>query len=223
MGAMASTEPLTGYPSRSDAEILSLARAFHRSVRTRRTVREFSERPVPRAVIERCLEAAGTAPSGANQQPWHFVVVSDAGIKRRIRAAAEREERAFYQQRAPEAWLDALAPLGTSAEKPFLETAPLLIAIFVQPYRVGEDGERHKHYYATESVGIATGILITALHQSGLACLTHTPSPMGFLNAILGRPAHERPFVLLVVGHPAPGARVPSIGRKKLDEIATFL
>jgi nitroreductase len=166
-------------------------------------------------VIEHCIAAAGTAPSGANQQPWHFVAVSDADVKRRIRLAAEAEEREFYERRAPEEWLEALRPIGTDWQKPFLETAPWLIAIFVQKWGRAADGRKVKHYYPTESVGIATGILITALHTAGLATLTHTPSPMGFLNEILGRPADsERPFLLLVTGHPAAGARVPAIDRK---------
>jgi nitroreductase len=189
----------------------------------RRTVREFSARPIPPGVIERCLQAASTAPSGANLQPWHFVVVTDPGVKSRIRAAAEAEEREFYEHRATPEWLDALAALGTDANKPFLETAPALIAIFGESYGVGPDGTRTKHYYVTESVGIATGLLIAAVHHAGLVSLTHTPSPMGFLNAILGRPAHERPFLLLVVGYPAEDARVPVISRKPLEKIATFL
>jgi len=223
MGRMPTTEPLTGYLPRSDDDILARARDFYRRVRARRSVREYAGRPVPRAVIEACLLAAGTAPSGANLQPWHFVVVTDPARKRRIRAAAEAEERAFYRERAPQAWLEALAPLGTDWHKPFLETAPVLIAVFVQPYAELPDGGKRKHYYATESVGIATGMLVTALHEAGLVCLTHTPSPMGFLGEILGRPPHERPFVLLVVGHPAADARVPAIGKKPLSEIATFV
>jgi len=223
MGRMPSTEPLTGYVPRSDDDILQRARAFYERVRMRRTVRAFSDRPVPRAVVEACLLAAGTAPSGANLQPWHFVVVDDPATRRHIREAAEAEERAFYQERAPDDWLAALAPLGTTADKPFLETAPVLIAVFVQPYTLRPDGTKRKHYYATESVGIATGLLVTALHEAGLVCLTHTPSPMGFLCEILGRPGFERPFVLLVAGHPAENARVPRITRKPLSEIASFL
>lgn len=198
------------------------ARAFHDSLRRRRTVRDFSDRPVPREVIEPCLAAAGTAPSGANLQPWHFVAVSDSDTKRRIRAAAEEEERDFYQHRAPQEWLDALAPLGTDAEKPFLERAPWLIAIFSQLHGVLPDGRKVKHYYAIESVGIATGLLIAAVHQAGLVSLTHTPSPMGFLNDILGRPANEKPFLLLVVGYPEADAVVPDITRKPLDDIASW-
>jgi len=198
------------------------AREFADEVARRRTVREFDRRPVPREVIEEALRAAGTAPSGANLQPWHFVVVTDPEVKRRIRTAAEDEEREFYGHRAPEEWLAALAPFGTDEHKPFLETAGCLIAVFVQPFRVAEDGSRVKHYYAVESVGLATGILITALHRAGLATLTHTPSPMGFLGEILGRPAHERAFVLLVAGYPAEGTVVPDIRRKSLDEYVTW-
>ncbi len=198
-------------------------RAVLEEMRRRRTVRDFASTPVPRAAIETCLLAAGTAPNGANRQPWHFVVVTDAARKRQIREAAEREEREFYETRAPAEWLEALAPLGTGPEKPFLEAAPVLIAVFAQSYAVLPDGGRAKNYYVTESVGIATGLLISALHRCGLATLTHTPSPMGFLNRLLGRPANERPFLLLVVGHAAPDARVPVIAKKRLEEIATFL
>jgi nitroreductase len=188
----------------------------------RRTIREFSDRPVPRELIETCLRTAGTAPSGANLQPWHFVAVNDLAIKREIRAAAEIEEKEFYEHRAPKAWLEALAPLGTDSRKPFLEIAPWLIAVFAQPFRILQDGTRSPTYYAIESVGIATGLLVAAIHTCGLACLTHTPSPMKFLNRILERPSHEKPFVLLVVGHAAEDARVPDITRRSLAEIATF-
>jgi nitroreductase len=191
-------------------------------VRRRRTVRDFSAEPVDRRLIESCLLAAGTAPSGANLQPWHFCVIGDPAVKRQIRAAAEIEEREFYGGRAPQAWLDALAPLGTDANKPFLETAPWLIVIFARGSEPQADGSLAKTYYATESVGIATGILITALHHAGLATLTHTPSPMKFLNTILGRPREERPFVLLVTGYPAAGAMVPVISKKSLPQIASF-
>ena len=214
--------PLTGYPEVSAAEMERRAAEFLAKARRRRTVRDFSERPVPRAVIEDCLCAAGAAPSGANLQPWHFVAVSDAALKGRIRAAAEKEEREFYEHRAPQEWLDALAPLGTDANKPFLETAPWLVAIFAETWGRSADGQRSKRYYVQESVGIATGMLIAALHHCGLATLTHTPSPMRFLNQLLGRPANERPFLLLVVGHPAENARVPSLTKKPLEEIATF-
>ena len=199
------------------------AAAFREQMRRRRTVRYFSDRAVAREIIEDCLLVAGSAPSGANLQPWHFVVISDPAVKRRIRDGAEKEEHEFYTTRAPQEWLDALAPLGTDAHKPFLETAPYLIAIFAQTYGLLPDGRKVKNYYVQESVGIATGMLITALHHAGLAALTHTPSPMGFLNEILGRPAHEKPFLLLVVGYPAADATVPDIGKKSLDEIATFV
>jgi nitroreductase len=215
---------LQGYEEVPDVEMVERADRLLAEMRRRRTVREFSDRAVPREVIERCLLAAGTAPSGANRQPWHFVVVGRERpeLRRRIREAAEEEERRFYRERAPEEWLEALAPLGTDENKPFLEEAPWLIVVFAQSWRPGPDGERSKNYYVTESVGIATGMLITALNRVGLATLTHTPSPMGFLNQVLGRPDHERPFLVLVVGHPAPDARVPDIGKKALDEIATF-
>ena len=214
--------PLASYAEYPPAEMERRATGFRVEVTRRRTVREYSDRPVPRSVIEECLRAAGTAPSGANHQPWHFVVVSDPEVKARIRVAAEDEERAFYNGGAPQEWLDALAALGTDEHKPFLETAPYLIAIFAERYMLGPEGGKVKNYYVQESVGIATGILITALHHAGLATLTHTPSPMSFLNEILGRPANERPFLLLVTGYPADDARVPEITRKPLDVIATF-
>ncbi len=203
-------------------EMLRRAQAFCEELQRRRTVRDFAERPVPRELIEQCLRAAGSAPSGAHRQPWHFVVVADPELKGRIRAAAESEEREFYEQRAPAEWLEALAPLGTDWHKPFLETAPYLIAVFVQTSGRLSDGRRVKHYYALESVGLATGLLIAALHHCGLASLTHTPSPMGFLNSLLDRPSNERPFLLLVVGYPAEGATVPDLQRKSLEEIATW-
>jgi iodotyrosine deiodinase len=215
--------PLAGYREYPAEEMEARAAEFRAQMQRRRTVRAFADRPVPRTVIEQCLVAAGTAPNGANLQPWHFVVVSDPEVKRRIREAAEAEEREFYARRAPREWLDALAHLGTDEHKPFLETAPYLIAIFAQSYGVLPDGRRVKNYYVTESVGIATGILITGLHHAGLATLTHTPSPMGFLGGVLGRPANERPFLLLVVGYPAAGAAVPAITKKPLEQIATFL
>jgi nitroreductase len=195
---------------------------FYRDIKRRRTVRDFADRPVPRELIEHAIRAAGTAPNGANQQPWHFVVVSNPDLKRQIRLAAEAEERAFYGGRAPDEWLEALAPLGTDAQKPFLEQAPYLIVIFAQAYGL-RDGRKVKHYYVQESVGIATGFLIAALHHAGLATLTHTPNPMGFLSEILGRPANERAFLILVVGYPAPDATVPGIDKKLLEEISSFL
>jgi nitroreductase len=205
----------------SEDDMLRRAEEFRDLMRSRRSVRDFSPRPVPREVIEACIAAAGTAPSGANQQPWHFAAVSDPDVKRRI---AEAEEREFYERRAPQEWLEALQPIGTDWRKPFLENAPWLIAILVRRWGRAADGSKVKHYYPTESVGIATGLLITALHTAGLATLTHTPSPMGFLNEILARPAEdERPFLLLVVGHPAEGARVPAIERKPLESIASWV
>ena len=216
--------PLSGYREYPVDEMAQRARDFHADLRRRRTVRDFSRRPVPREIIDACLEAATTAPSGANLQPWHFVVVGDAATKKRIRVAAEEEERHFYHHRAPRAWLGALAPLGTDEHKPFLEYAPWLIAIFVQKYGRLEDGRKVKHYYPVESVGLATGMLITALHMAGLATLTHTPNPMKFLNEILGRPKDaERPFLLLVVGYPEEGAKVPDIGRKPLGEVVSYV
>ena len=205
------------------AEMRRRAADFYALMKRRRSVRDFSDRPVPRDIIETCLLAAGTAPNGANLQPWHFVVVSDPAVKRQIQEAAEAEEREFYARRASDEWLAALAPLGTDANKPFLETAPYLIAIFAQSYGIGPSGAKIKHYYVQESVGIATGMLITALHQAGLATLTHTPSPMHFLNGILGRPGNERPFLLLVVGYPQINAEVPVITKKALDKFATFI
>ncbi len=215
--------PLPAYQRYSVEEMKRRAAEFYSDIRRRRSVREFSDQPVPREVIEDCLRAAGTAPNGANMQPWHFAVVSDEAIKRKIRVEAEREEYEFYHHRAPQEWLDALAPLGTNEDKPFLEAAPYLVVIFAQSYGVLPDGRKVKHYYAQESVGIATGILITAIHHAGLASLTHTPSPMGFLNDLLGRPTHERPFLILVVGYAAESARVPMITKKRLEEIATFV
>ena len=205
------------------SEMIERARAFNTEIQRRRTVREFSDRPVPREIIEHCLLAAGSAPSGAALQPWHFVVISDPEVKARIRLEAEKEEREFYNGRAPQEWLDALAPLGTDEHKEFLDIAPYLIAIFEKTHSTLDDGRRVKNYYVGQSTGIACGMLITALHASGLATLTHTPSPMGFLNQILGRPKGERPFLLLVAGYPADGVKVPDIKRKALDKIATFL
>ncbi|MDX2203709.1 MAG: nitroreductase family protein [Hyphomicrobiaceae bacterium] len=201
------------------------AQAFHALVRRRHTLREFSPRPVPRDIIETCLRAAGTAPNGANLQPWHFAVIGSAPLKHRIRIEAEAEERAFYAGRAGQEWLEALKPLGTDPAKPFLEVAPWLIAIFGARRSAGPDGVLRKSYYVPESVGIATGILITALHAAGLATLTHTPSPMGFLNEICGRPETEKPYILLVAGYPAEGATVPAhaLAKRPLEDIATFL
>jgi iodotyrosine deiodinase len=214
---------LSGFPHFPAGQMLARATDFRDELARRRSIRDFSETPVDQAVIEACLQAAGTAPSGANLQPWQFVAVSDPDLKASIRVAAEEEEREFYERRAPDEWLQALEPLGTDANKPFLESAPWLIGIFVQRWGTDEEGGNRKNYYAQESVGIATGLLITALHHAGLACLTHTPSPMGFLNELMRRPDSERPFLLLVVGHPVSTATVPDIERKPLEQIATFL
>jgi iodotyrosine deiodinase len=214
--------PLDGYRRLSKARMGARARTFANLLQRRRSVRFFSPDPVPREIIEACLRAAGSAPSGANQQPWQFVAVGDPALKQRIRAGAEAEEREFYRRRAPREWLAALAPLGTGADKPFLEIAPWVIAIFYKAYELDAQGRKRKVYYPLDSTGIATGMLIAALHVAGLATLTHTPSPMAFLNEMLGRPANERPFLLLVVGHPAPDATVPDIARKPLSAIASF-
>jgi iodotyrosine deiodinase len=210
------------FHERPEEEMLARGAEFRALMARRRTVRDFSDRPVPRQLIEDCVMTAASAPSGANQQPWTFVCISDPVVKRRIRLAAEDEERAFYDGRASAEWLEALAPLGTGAEKPFLETAPWLIAIFGQRYGLGADGKRIKHYYVPESVGIACGLLIASLHNAGLATLTHTPSPMGFLNEICARPEHEKPLILLVAGYPAEGAVVPDIRRKGADEVIVW-
>ncbi len=211
------------FEERSVDEMRARVQAFYASMAQRRTVRDFADRPVPRDIIETCIQTAATAPNGANLQPWHFVAVADSAVKRQIRLAAEEEERDFYERRAPDDWLEALAPLGTDAHKPFLETAPYLIVVMAQSYGVGSQGERIKHYYVQESVGIATGMLISAVHQAGLVSLTHTPSPMKFLNEILGRPSNERPFLILVVGYPAEGATVPDISKKPLSDIMTLI
>ena len=214
--------PLETYQEYPQPEMVERATTFYQEIRRRRTVRDFSDRPVPREVIDQCILAAGTAPNGANLQPWHFAVVGDPAIKSEIRAAAEKEEQEFYDGRAPQEWLDALSHLGTDMHKPFLETAPYLIVVFSKAHDVREDGSKVKHYYVSESVGIATGFLIAGLHHAGMATLTHTPSPMKFLNKILGRPSNERPFVLLVVGYPADGAKVPTIEKKALNQTTTY-
>jgi nitroreductase len=217
--------PLENYDDVSAQDMQARAQAVLNMLRTRRTIRDFSEKPIPRSVIETCIKAAGTAPSGANHQPWHFVAISNAEVKRKIRIAAEAEEAEFYGGRASEEWLDALAPLGTDASKPFLETAPWLIAVFAQRRGGEKTGQDKKNYYVTESVGLATGMLITALHSAGLGTLTHTPAPMGFLRDICQRPSNEKPFVLMVVGYPAEAAKVPThaLIKKDLNEISTFL
>lgn len=214
-------EPLSTYREYPSAEMQARSRAFAADLARRRTVRQFSDRPVPQSVIEACLDAANTAPSGAHLQPWHFVVVSDSGLKGRIREAAEAAEQEFYAH-APQEWLDALAPLGTDAHKPYLETAPYLIAVFAERYGLTPDDRRRTHYYVMESVGIATGLLLAALHHAGLASLTHTPNPMGFLGEVLERPPNERAVMLVVTGYPAPEAVVPKLRRKPLEAIATF-
>jgi nitroreductase len=217
--------PLPHYVEIPVEDMRRRAQDFHAGTSTRHTVREFSPRPVPRDIIEQCLLAAGTAPSGANHQPWHFCVISDPALKRLVREGAEAEERAFYAGRAGQEWLEALRPLGTDANKAFLETAPYLIAIFGARKSRGADGKLRKNYYVPESVGIATGFLIAALHRAGLVTLTHTPAPMGFLNDICGRSENDKPYILLVTGYPASGATIPAyaLHKKPLGEIATFL
>jgi iodotyrosine deiodinase len=200
----------------------ALAGSHLEKMATRRSIRDFSPEPVPMELIEDALRVAGTAPSGANQQPWTFVVITDSQVKAQIREAAEHEERLLYAERASKEYLAAIEPIGTNAVKPHITDAPVLIAVFEQAWR-WENGEKHKHYYVRESVGIAVGFLITALHLSGLATLTHAPSPMGFLREILDRPENERPFLLLPVGYPAEGARVPDLEKKSLGDFAVFI
>jgi iodotyrosine deiodinase len=216
-------QPLTSYIEYPLENMRQRSEAFLEEMQRRRTVRQFSDRAIPREIIENCLLTAGTAPNGANLQPWHFVVVSNPDTKHQIRIAAEEEEADFYNRRAPQEWLEALAPLGTDQHKPFLDTAPYLIVIFGKKHSEFPDGRRVKNYYVNESVGIATGFLIAAIHNAGLVSLTHTPSPMGFLNEILNIPSDSKPFLVLVVGYPAENAEVPMISKKSLDEIATFI
>ena len=215
-------QPLTSFQEYAPAEMLARATAFRQMMQRRRSIRMFSDRAVDRTIIAEAIQAAGTAPSGANQQPWHFCAISNPDMKRRIRIAAEQEEAKFYGGRAPQEWLDALAPLGTDASKPFLDIAPWLIVCFAQSWQVAEDGSKGKNYYVSESTGIAVGMLITAIHNAGLVTLTHTPSPMGFLGEICGRGDNERAFLLLPVGYPADDCEVPIITKKPLDQIATF-
>ncbi len=217
--------PLTDFVEHPPEEMRARARAFYDEIKRRHTLREFSDRAVAREVIEDCLRAAGTAPSGANHQPWHFTVIGDGAAKKKVRLAAEDEERTFYAEKASEEWLAALAPLGTDEVKPYLDTAPWLIAIFGQKRGGLNPGDNVKNYYVTESVGIATGFLIAALHHAGLATLTHTPAPMNFLNEICGRPKSEKPFLLLVVGYPAKGAKIPKHAtiKKPLEQITSWL
>ena len=215
--------PLTEYLEYSEAEMQKRTVTFYENIKRRRSIRQFSDRQVSREIIENCIRAAAYAPSGANMQPWYFVAAGNPEIKREIREAAEKEEINFYKKRAPEKWLNALKPLGTNIHKPFLETAPYLIVIFAQRYHMLPDGNIEKHYYVNESVGIATGILITAIHNAGLVSLTYTPSPMGFLNKILDRPSSEKAFLILVVGYPDENATVPEIKKKSLQEICEFV
>jgi nitroreductase len=214
--------PLPYYSNYTDETILNKSVSFNHMIQQRRTVRDFSNKNVDQTVIENCILAAGSAPSGAHMQPWHFVAINNKAIQKKIRQAAETEEKEFYQHRASEEWLKALEPLGTDTNKPFLEEAPWLIAVFAKRYGINQDGQRFKHYYTPESVGISCGMLITALHNSGLATLTHTPSPMGFLKTILKRPENERPYLLIVCGHPAIDAKVPNLKRNTLKDTATF-
>jgi len=214
--------PYEDYVERSPEEMLKRARKFRKDFLRRRSIRNFSKRDVPLEIIKDCLRTANNAPSGANRQPWYFVVVSHPPLKRKIREEAEKEEREFYDKRAPKEWLDALAPLGTDANKPFLEQAPYLIVVFSQRYGIDEHGKKIRHFFVGESVGIATGVLITALHNAGLATLTHTPNPMAFLNHILCRPTYERPFLILATGYPAEDAKVPKLKKKGLEAVCTF-
>ncbi len=206
----------------SRSELARRAKEFLQAMETRRSVREFSSESVPRELIEVAVQTASTAPSGANRQPWKFVVVGNPELKRKIRVAAEAEEKASYEQRMPDEWLEALAPLATDWKKPFLETAPWLVVAFAEAYGVLDDGSKQKNYYVQESVGIACGLFIAALHQMGLATLTHTPSPMGFLSEVLNRPKNERPYILFPVGYPAEGAKVPVIEKKSLEQVAVW-
>ena len=215
--------PLKNYVKLETDKMLSLSTEFYSSINKRRSVRDFSEEPPPIEIIENCIKSAGTAPSGANMQPWTFVLVKDKEVKRKIRVAAENEEKEFYTNRAPEEWIEALSPLGTNQSKPFLETAPFLIVIFEKKYSINNQNKKIKHYYTKESVGIAAGILITALHNCGLVSLTHTPSPMNFLNKLLTRPDSEKPYLILVVGYPAKNVIVPNIQRKPLKDIMVIL
>ena len=209
------------FESLAPEQMSQAALEFYNQLKKRRSVRDFSPEPIPFDVLQNCVLAAGTAPNGANLQPWHFAIIQSPDVKAKIRAAAEEEERAFYNGRAPEEWLEALAPLGTNADKPFLEEAPALIAIFRKAKALDKNGVEKKTYYPVESTGIATGILITALHNAGLATLTHTPSPMGFLNELLDRPSSEKPFLLLVAGYPKEDCEVPHISKKPFEAISS--
>ncbi len=217
--------PLPHRADYSDVEMLERAETFYLLMKQRHTVRDFSTKPVPRAIIKKAILTAGTAPNGANMQPWHFAVLGEGPFRGTICEEAEKEEREFYAGRAGKAWLNALKPLGTNPEKPFLKSAPWLIVVFAERYGIGPGGEKIKNYYVPESVGIACGILVTALHNAGLATLTHTPSPMGFLNEICGRPENEKPMMIIVVGHPSDDATIPAeaLHKKSLDQVASFL
>ena len=215
--------PLEGYLEFSLDEMKERSKKFLSEMKKRRSIREFSQRSFPRKIIENCLLSASSAPSGVNRQPWQFVVVSDSTVKKEIRREAEKREQEFYQNLSTKKWVKELEPLGTDASKPFLEEAPYLIAVFAQRYIWSENGEKHMNYYVPESVGIATGMLITAIHNAGLACLTYTPPKIGFINQILHRPSNERPFMILVVGFPAKNVLVPKITRKNLSEIVQFI
>lgn len=217
--------PLPDRADYSDAEMMEKSAAFLAHMQRRHTVRDFTDQPVARAVIETCIKTAGSAPSGANHQPWHFVAIANPALKQQIRAEAEEEEKRFYAGGAGDEWIKALEPIGTDADKPHLTTAPWLIVVFAQRWGEFEDGTRYKNYYVPESVNIATGFLLAALHTAGLCTLTHTPNPMKFLNAALGRPASEKPTMIIAVGHPSAEATVPSVAKlkKPLDEIATVL
>lgn len=215
-------EKLNDFPSFELSEMIQRSKEYFDFMNKRRTVRTYSPQKVPIALIENAIKTAGTAPSGANMQPWHFAIVIDSDIKRQIRIEAEKEEKEFYNTRAPKEWLDALRQFGTDEKKPFLETVPYLIVVFEKKHEVLADGNKIKHYYTKESVGIATGMLISALHNAGVATLTHTPSPMNFLSKILKRPDNEKPYLIVVAGFPDENTKVPKITRKKLSEIATF-
>jgi len=215
--------PFKNYSKYSEDEMKKRSKDFFNLVNKRRTIRNFSNKKVPMEIIVNCVKAAGTAPCGANLQPWHFVIVSNPKVKKEIRIAAEKEEHEFYKTRAPKEWLNALKVLGTDEKKPFLETAPFLIVVFSKSYEINGEGAKTKNYYPLESTGIACGLLITAIHYSGLAALTHTPSPMKFLNKILNRPTNEKPFLILVVGYPADDAKVPDIKRKPFEMIMNYI
>ncbi len=214
---------LKDFPKFSTEEMLTRSKEFSEYVKQRRTIREYSDKEFPIEIIEHCIEAAASAPSGANMQPWHFVIVKNEDVKKKIREGAEKEEREFYGGKAPDEWLQALEKFETDEHKPFLENAPYLIVIFEQKFHLDENGEKVKHYYVKESVGIATGMLISALHNAGIATLTHTPSPMNFLNEILDRPKNETPFLILVTGYPKEGTTIPNIEKKMLKDVCTIL